>query len=102
MNKLYVTAEIRVHQNHIEKASSLLSALARKSIEEPECSIYQILKSTDEDNVFITFEVWKSEEAENRHWETAHLKATLNTLNPLLLESAVVKKYNDLSRDYHT
>lgn len=102
MNKLYVTAEIRVDQNDIEKASSLLNTLALNSMEESGCSAYQILKSTAEKNAFITFEVWNSEEAENLHWKTAHLKAALNKLRPLLLGDAVIKKYYELPRDLHT
>lgn len=96
MKKLYVTAKLKIHPDDIKEATHILNILVQNSMAEHGCSLYQILASTSEDNVFTTFEVWDSQQAEQQHWQTDELKTTLEQLTPLLLEGAVIEKYHEL------
>lgn len=94
MKRIYVTARLKILPDHIEEATRILNILAHNSMAEQGCSLYQILKSTSKGNVFTTFEVWDSEEAERQHWLMDELKNTLEQLTPLLQEEAVIQKYH--------
>ncbi|WP_373565887.1 putative quinol monooxygenase [Microbulbifer okhotskensis] len=75
-------AKVTAQPSYTPQASALLIELARQSEEESGCISYKILPSLDESNVFITLEVWESPEAEQQHWDTAHLKQILAMLTP--------------------
>jgi quinol monooxygenase YgiN len=94
MEKLYVMAEISVDPNHVEEVQKTLLALAAASLNEDGCLNYQILHSNE--NVFSTLELWTSENAENLHWQTEHVKTALQKIEPFLLEAATVRKFFNL------
>lgn len=97
MAKLTVTAELIVKPDCILEASQLLNALANDSLQEQGCEGYQLLVAQDQCNRFSTMELWANEAAEQLHWQTVHLKKTVNQLQDFLQEAAVIKKYYQLN-----
>ncbi|MFA0812537.1 putative quinol monooxygenase [Microbulbifer epialgicus] len=95
MANLYVMAKVTVRPEKVSQASVLLAELARKSEEESGCLYYKILPAMDQSNVFTTLELWESEEAEQQHWGTDHLKNILPQLSPLLAMEARIEKYTE-------
>lgn len=94
MEKLYVTAELLVQPQYIEKAKLLLTTLANNSLLEEGCESYEILASTTDKNSFSTCELWSDHRAEATHWQADHVKTTVGQLKAFLQLPAVVKKYN--------
>ncbi|WP_299586632.1 putative quinol monooxygenase [uncultured Microbulbifer sp.] len=95
MSKLFVMAKVSILSHHTQQAVELLKTLAEDSERESGCLSYQILPSREENNTFITLEVWESAESEQQHWDMAHLKNTLGKLQPLLAEAPRIEKYSD-------
>lgn len=94
MEKLYVTAELLVQPQYIEKAKLLLTTLATNSLLEEGCESYEILACTTELNRLSTCELWSGSQAESAHWQADHVKTTVEQLTAFLLEPAVVRKYS--------
>ncbi|MDR7121871.1 putative quinol monooxygenase [Rheinheimera soli] len=94
MTKVYVTAELFVQPHCIEEAKLLLSHLATDSVLEDGCESYEILACTTDLNRLSTWELWSDSQAETAHWQTEHVKTTVEQLQALLQQPAVVKKYS--------
>jgi quinol monooxygenase YgiN len=94
MEQLYVTAELLVQPQYIDEARLLLTTLANNSLLEDGCESYEILACTTNLNRLSTCELWSSQQAEAAHWQAEHVKKTVEQLQALLQEPAVVKKYS--------
>jgi quinol monooxygenase YgiN len=97
MEKVYVTAELLVQPHYIEEAKLLLTNLATHSLLEDGCESYEILISTIHLNRLSTCELWSDSQAETAHWQADYVKTTVEQLQALLQEPAVVKKYSLVS-----
>lgn len=93
MEKLYVNARLSVKESSVTTVWNILQTLAKHSEQEAGCESYGIFQSAESDTCFMTFEIWLTPEAEERHWLTPHLLDALQDLEPHLTQAADVKKY---------
>ena len=96
MEKIYVMAELEVNPEHLSEVEDLLLTVALASQNEKGCESYRILRSTEKNNALSTLEKWSSQEAERLHWETEHVKMTVEKLDPFLLSPPIISKYIEI------
>ncbi|MDZ3992743.1 putative quinol monooxygenase [Pseudomonas sp. Teo4] len=90
---LYTLAKFKVKDDSLPEVIGILTALTRETRREPGCIEYGYFQDLEDSSQFTSFEAWESEEAEARHWASAHLKSALSNIENLLVESPIVNKY---------
>lgn len=74
----YVTAELSVKKkSRIEAARQALGELARKSLQEPGCSIFVVQQDSATPTRFLLWERFDDEAAFKQHFNEAHTKSYL-------------------------
>ena len=92
-DKLYVTARLKAKPEKTEQLKQLLSNVVVESRRENGCLEYGLYQATDDPSVFTTIEVWSDAVSEEAHWDSPHVKLTLEALPDVLDGDALVGKY---------
>ena len=64
-----------------EEAARVATTMARATLAEEGCRSYGFYADLEDPNTFLIFEVWESEEALTRHFQTPHM-AEFNAVIP--------------------
>ena len=94
-NPLFVTAKFRIKNQKLSEANALMQNLITKTLQnEKNCISYTYLKNKNVENEFTSFEIWKDDEAEAKHWETSHVVEALKQLPEMLENEPEIIKWN--------
>lgn len=93
---LIAMATIRAQPGHGDQVAAVLEKLAAASRIEPGCTIYRVFRSTQERELFSTFEQWTSSAAEAQHMASAHVAAAFKIAGPLLAAPPEIRHYGEL------
>lgn len=88
-----VVGSIRIDPARVEECKALLVHMMRATRAEPGCRHYSITPDLEEDGLFHVGEVWESDAALARHFQTPHLKDFMVTLRGWGIKSANLKRY---------
>ena len=91
---IIVTAKMKVKTGNknafISKAQDLISATRR----EDGCISYNLLASTEDENVLVMLEQWNDTDSLNKHMKTEHFKQFGETIKHLLAKEIDIQSYS--------
>jgi quinol monooxygenase YgiN len=91
---IIVTARMKVKTGNkkffISEAQDLISATRKEN----GCISYNLLASTEDENVLVMLEQWKDKNSLNKHMETDHFKQFGDTIEHLLSEEIDIQSYS--------
>jgi autoinducer 2-degrading protein len=68
--------------------------------QEPGNAAFDVLRDPDDENRFVIYEAFVSEEAILAHREAPHYKQCMTLITPLLAGTRILKRYEPLMADY--
>ncbi|MCK9782880.1 MULTISPECIES: putative quinol monooxygenase [Enterobacterales] len=80
MNNIRLIATIVAKENHENEVLSACKAMIKPSHKDEGCIQYELHKDTTQPRTFIFFEIWKDQNAIDKHNETEHMKAFVENL----------------------
>lgn len=80
MNNIRLIATIVAKENHENEVVSACKAMVKPSYKDEGCIQYEFHKDTTQPRTFIFFEIWKDQNAIDKHNETEHMKAFVENL----------------------
>lgn len=80
MNNIRLIATIVAKENHENEVLSACKAMIEPSHKDEGCIQYEFHKDTTQPRTFIFFEIWKDQNAIDKHNETEHMKAFVENL----------------------
>ncbi|MBL8038683.1 MAG: antibiotic biosynthesis monooxygenase [Nitrospira sp.] len=90
---LRVIAHAKAQPNHVAQVRDILTALVDATRKEPGCLSYELLQNHADPTDFVFVERWASAAAEQAHFVTPHLLATLQQLTGLLASEPQIQRY---------
>lgn len=93
---LIVLVQVRVKSEFVEAFHRATIENAQRSIEEPGIARFDVLQERDDPAKFMLSEVYLDEAAAAAHKETQHYKTWRDTVAPMMAESRVSVKYNNV------
>ncbi|MFZ3013771.1 MAG: putative quinol monooxygenase [Nitrospira sp.] len=90
---LRVIARAKANADQVAQVREILTALVDATRREPGCLSYELLQNHDDPTDFAFVERWASPEAEQAHFVTPHLLATLQKLTGLLASEPQIYRY---------
>ena len=81
---ILVIAELVARPGSEQALRDLLVPFAQGSADEPGCLHYTLMEVRDEPGRFLTYEVWKDQDAADAHMRTPAIQAGIPQLVPLL------------------
>jgi quinol monooxygenase YgiN len=89
-NKIQILAEFKIFDNNVEQAKELFNELAKCSLKEPDCLIYDVKQDSKDGSWFIINEAFHNQDAFDYHKTTKHYFEILkNKLESLIVEKRV-------------
>jgi len=83
MADLIVIARARVQPGRESEMEAALQTAAATSRTEAGCLVYSVLRGTQEPDLFMTHERWRSEADFALHMASAHVQTLLQTIGPM-------------------
>ena len=80
-----LVVNIQVKPEHADEFLAAMLANARGSRTEPGNRLYDVLRSADDPNHFVLYEMYESEQALAAHRETAHFQAWLAAVEHMMV-----------------
>src|SRR4051812_38822112 len=96
MKPITVIAKVRVQIGSEGKLLDEWSMAARASRQEPGCLSYEILRSNDTQNEFMSIELWKDAAAVDSHMASSHVQNLIKAVSPLLEVPPEIKSYSQV------
>lgn len=90
---LRVIAHAKAKPDHVARVREILTALVDATRREPGCLSYELLQNHADPTEFVFVEQWVSAAAEQAHFVTPHLVATLQQLTGLLASEPQIRRY---------
>jgi (4S)-4-hydroxy-5-phosphonooxypentane-2,3-dione isomerase len=91
-----VHVHVRVKQEHIEAFRQATIENARHSVEEPGIARFDVLQQSDDPSRFVLVEVYRSQEDNPKHRDTAHYKAWAEAVAPMMAEPRSRQIYDNV------
>jgi quinol monooxygenase YgiN len=92
LNRFVLVVEFRVKPECLEKFNEAIAINARASVaEEPGCRQFDVLKSEDDPNHIVLYEVYDSPEAFQDHMGRKHTQAFLAQAKELITKQTAYK-----------
>lgn len=89
-DKVIIIGEFTVLPENIDKCKVLFSELAEKSQAENGCEVYNVNQVSNDENVFIIYEVFTDKDAHEYHKGTEHFLQLLKVdLAPYIVDKKV-------------
>jgi quinol monooxygenase YgiN len=89
-NKIQILAEFKVSDHKVDEAKELFNELAKFSLKEPDCLIYDVKQDSKDNTWFIVNEAFHNQDAFDYHKTTKHYFEILkNELELLIIEKRV-------------
>jgi quinol monooxygenase YgiN len=92
-HSLRVIARAKAKIDQVAQVREILTALVEATRREPGCLSYELLQNHDDPTDFVFVERWASPAAEQAHFVTPHLLATLQQLTGLLASDPQICRY---------
>ncbi len=92
-SSLRVIACVKAKPDQIAQVRAILTALVEATRREPGCLSYELLQNHADATEFVFVERWASTTAEQAHFMTPHLLATLQQLTGLLASEPQICRY---------
>ena len=92
-SSLRVIALAKAKPDQIAQVRAILTALVDATRQEPDCLSYELLQNHDDETEFVFVEKWANAAAEQAHFVTPHLLATLQQLRGLLASEPQICRY---------
>ena len=92
-SSLRVIARAKAKPDRVAQVRAILIALVEATRREPGCLSYELLQNHDDPTDFAFIERWASQAAEQAHFMTPHLLATLQQLSGLLASEPQICRY---------
>jgi len=83
---------VTVKPEHVEEFLEITGYNHEKSLKEPGCERFDVLRSVEHDNVFFLNEVYRSPEAAAAHKETGHYVKWKETVAPFMAEPRIADR----------
>ena len=83
----------------VERAKELTAVLMAETRKEPGCVSYEFFAALDDPGRFHVFEEWESPEANAAHSASAHLAAFYEAIPEMGVTSAVLHRYEAVSKN---
>jgi quinol monooxygenase YgiN len=93
-HSLRVIARAKAKTDQVAQVREILTALVDATRREPGCLSYELLQNHDDPTDFAFVERWASPAAEQAHFVTPHLSATLQQLAGLLAAEPQICRYS--------
>ena len=90
---IVIAGTIPIKADQRDEARKLVLWMAEETGKETGCLTYRFYSDLADPNTFFIFEEWESEEALNRHFQTAHMKQFQQQAPNLLAGKVSAKKY---------
>lgn len=87
--KIYLTAIIKVKEEHREEVAAVLQNMVLQTRKEAASELYSLHQGIEDKNVFTFYEIWKSKEGLDAHNQQPYIKA-FGELGEKLQEPPVV------------
>lgn len=96
-NNLFVTAKFEVKKDKLDNALALMKNLTEATKQnEAGCINYYYLQNITNPCEFTSYEIWKNEEEELKHWNTIHVQKALKDMPDLLVSFPEILKWNSI------
>ena len=82
----------------VERAKELVAVLMAETHKEAGCVSYEFFAALDDPGRFHVFEEWESQEANDAHSASVHLAAFYEAIPELGVTSAVLHRYEAVSK----
>ena len=92
---LIVHVHIQVKPNYLEEFIKASIENASHSVEEPGIARFDFIQQTDDPSKFMLIEVYKTEEAQARHKETAHYAKWRDRVTEMMAEPRYATRYTN-------
>ncbi len=89
---VYTIAVLPAKEGSVEALLRELETLAEATRQEHGCIEYGFYQESSDANTVLSFERWLDQDAEDAHWETAHLKHAIEQMETLLTEKPKIFK----------
>ena len=96
MAELIVIAHARAQAGRESEMEAALQTNAAASRGEAGCLSYSVLRGTQERNLFMTYERWRSQEDFNAHMATPHVQTLLETIGPMLSSPPEIQQLTEV------
>ncbi|WP_370901105.1 putative quinol monooxygenase [Chryseobacterium gossypii] len=73
--KIYLTALIKAREEHRAEVLDMLQNMVKETRKEEACELYNLHQGIDDSNLFIFYEIWKSEEGLALHNQQPYIRA---------------------------
>ncbi len=93
---IVVLVYVHVNEDAIDAFKDAALENARNSIKEPGIARFDVIQQQDEPRRFILVEVYRSQEAQAAHKETAHYIRWRDTVTPMMAEPRVGVKHQNI------
>ena len=90
---LVVIAELQGKPDKREELAAALSKAAAASRQEEGCQAYSFARDLEDDDRYVSVELWKDQAAIDNHFQTPHLQELLATSKDLLAGRPVITTY---------
>jgi quinol monooxygenase YgiN len=91
-----VHVHIRVKTESIEAFKAACIENARNSLQEPGVARFDVIQQADDSARFVLVEVYRTNEAQVHHKETAHYAAWRDAVAPMMAEVRTSVKYSNV------
>ncbi len=81
---VYTIAVLPAKEGRIDDLLNTLEALAEATRQEHGCIEYGFYQDRERSNTVLSFERWVDPDAEDRHWQTPHLKNAMKAMGDIL------------------
>ena len=89
---VYTMAVLPAKEGSVDELLKELETLARETRQEHGCIEYGFYRDSSDTNTVLSYERWLDQDAEDAHWETAHLKHAIAAMDRLLSEKPQIFK----------
>ena len=96
---IVVLVYVNVKEDAVDAFRDAAQENARNSINEPGIARFDVIQQLDDPRRFILVEVYRSEEAQAAHKETAHYISWRDTVAPMMAEPRVGVKHLSIFPD---
>ncbi|MEH0153407.1 putative quinol monooxygenase [Limibacter armeniacum] len=90
--KVYLTAIIKAKPEHREEVLQVLNTMVEHSRKEAACLQYDLHQGTDDENMFVFYEIWQDQQGLDQHNQRPYIKAFASIIDEKLAEQPIIHK----------
>lgn len=91
--EVFVVGELKVAPQFKTQVEDILATLRKNTRSETGCIFYQFFEAEGKPGTFATIEHWSDADAEEKHWQTAHIAEANRLLSPILKGEMRLSRY---------